>query len=261
MTKDRTPAVSAGHDGAGAPGAHAGDAATELAFRRSLRAARTRRAAAAATRRWSLRRRATAVLATVAATGLAGAAVAQQPASSGASPAGATSLKAGAHGAGVQALQRKLGLPADGVYGTRTRRAVRRFQRAHGLQVDGVAGPATLRALGLGRVRAAAPATGAGAASAVARDASAGSGRLERIARCESGGDPDGRLGERAVPREVPVRPRHLARARRPRRSGPRLRGRAGPPRRGAARTAGHRALAHLRVGPTPSARGWTARA
>ena len=160
MTKDRTPAVAAGHDGAGAPGAHAGDAATELAFRRSLRAARTRRAAAAATRRWSLRRRATAVLATVAATGLAGAAVAQQPASSGASPAGATSLKAGAHGAGVQALQRKLGLPADGVYGTRTRRAVRRFQRAHGLQVDGVAGPATLRALGLGRVRAAAPATG-----------------------------------------------------------------------------------------------------
>ena len=190
MTKDRTPAVSAGHDGAGASGAHAGDAATELAFRRSLRAARTRRAAAAATRRWSVRRRVTAVLATVAATGLAGAAVAQQPASSGASPAGATSLKAGAHGAGVQALQRKLGLPADGVYGTRTRRAVRRFQRAHGLQVDGVAGPATLRALGLGRVRAA-TATGAGAASAVARDASAGSSRLERIARCESGGDPE----------------------------------------------------------------------
>ncbi len=89
----------------------------------------------------------------------------------------------------MQALQRKLGVPVDGVYGTRTRRAVRRFQRAHGLQVDGVVGPATLRALGLGRVRAAAPATGA--ASAVARDASAGSGRLERIARCESGGDPE----------------------------------------------------------------------
>ena len=90
----------------------------------------------------------------------------------------------------MQALQRRLGVPADGVYGPRTRRAVRRFQRAHGLQVDGVAGPATLRALGLGRLRAAAPASAANAAGAVARDASAGSGRLERIARCESGGDP-----------------------------------------------------------------------
>lgn len=176
-----------------APAALGGDAATELAFRRSLRAARARRDVAAATRRWSLRRRATVALAAVAATGFAGAAVAQSPTSAGSSPAGRATLKAGAHGAGVRALQRKLGLPADGVYGARTRRAVRRFQRAHGLAVDGVAGPATLRALGLGGPSAPAPAgaaSAAGAATAVARDASAGSGTLDRIAQCESGGDP-----------------------------------------------------------------------
>jgi peptidoglycan DL-endopeptidase CwlO len=52
--------------------------------------------------------------------------------------------------AGVRALQRALGVEADGVLGTATRRAVRAFQRAHGLEVDGIAGPATRAALGLG---------------------------------------------------------------------------------------------------------------
>lgn len=47
------------------------------------------------------------------------------------------------------AIQRKLGLSADGVYGPMTRAAVKRFQRSHGLQADGVVGPQTLAALGL----------------------------------------------------------------------------------------------------------------
>ena len=92
---------------------------------------------------------------------------------------GGAVLKTGAGGGTVVALQRALGVSADGVFGPMTRRAVRRFQRSHGLTVDGIAGPATLRALGI-RASAARPAATGGGTSAT----------LARIARCESGGDP-----------------------------------------------------------------------
>jgi cell wall-associated NlpC family hydrolase len=75
---------------------------------------------------------------------------------SGPKPSAATTL----------AVQRALGISADGVFGRQTRRAVRAFQAAHGLEVDGVVGPQTLGALGLsGTV---APVGGGGAAGAVA---------------------------------------------------------------------------------------------
>ena len=51
-------------------------------------------------------------------------------------------------GAHVRRLQRLLHIPADGVFGPQTARAVKRFQRAHGLVADGVVGPATWSALG-----------------------------------------------------------------------------------------------------------------
>jgi peptidoglycan hydrolase-like protein with peptidoglycan-binding domain len=87
-----------------------------------------------------------------------------------------------AAGGTVTALQRALGVPADGIYGPQTRRAVRRFQRAHGLLVDGIAGPATLGALGI-RARSASR-TGKAVPSGDAASV------LARIAQCESGGDP-----------------------------------------------------------------------
>jgi cell wall-associated NlpC family hydrolase len=58
-------------------------------------------------------------------------------------------LRHGARGTTVQALQRRLGIPADGVFGPQTLRAVKAFQRAHGLVVDGIVGPITTRALGI----------------------------------------------------------------------------------------------------------------
>jgi peptidoglycan hydrolase-like protein with peptidoglycan-binding domain len=53
-------------------------------------------------------------------------------------------------GGGVRALQRALGITADGVFGPQTESAVRRFQRRRGLAADGVVGPMTREALGIG---------------------------------------------------------------------------------------------------------------
>ena len=47
----------------------------------------------------------------------------------------------------VSALQRKLGIPVDGIFGPQTQEAVRNYQRQHGLAVDGIVGPETRAAL------------------------------------------------------------------------------------------------------------------
>jgi peptidoglycan hydrolase-like protein with peptidoglycan-binding domain len=64
-----------------------------------------------------------------------------------AADASAKPLKRGSRGTRVERVQHWLGLTADGIFGTGTKRAVKRFQRRHGLTADGIVGPATLRAL------------------------------------------------------------------------------------------------------------------
>jgi peptidoglycan hydrolase-like protein with peptidoglycan-binding domain len=108
---------------------------------------------------------------------------------SGGASAGSGSGSAAVRSAGstVVALQKALGVAADGVYGPQTRRAVRRFQKSHGLAVDGIAGPQTLAALGISGAPAPASAPATEAGSALTGRA----GRtLARIAQCESGGNP-----------------------------------------------------------------------
>jgi peptidoglycan hydrolase-like protein with peptidoglycan-binding domain len=94
--------------------------------------------------------------------------------------ASASSSYVRSHGSSIAAVQRALGITADGIYGPQTRHAVRRFQRAHGLIVDGIIGPQTLGALGLS----------ARTSSTSSSSSSGGSGVLARIAMCESGGNP-----------------------------------------------------------------------
>jgi hypothetical protein len=104
-------------------------------------------------------------------------------------------LKRGDRGAAVITVQRKLGVPADGVFGPLTERAVKRFQGRRGLRADGVVGPATRRALGLrsftrssvyqGSSGGSPSGSGVAPTRRVALPAA-----LVRIARCESGGNP-----------------------------------------------------------------------
>lgn len=65
------------------------------------------------------------------------------------SSGGGGMLRQGSRGADVKALQQKLGVSADGIFGPQTEKAVKAYQKAHGLAVDGIAGPATLGSLGI----------------------------------------------------------------------------------------------------------------
>ena len=142
----------------------------------SRRRARQRRseAARAATRR-RISSRGVATVAAVMALGAGGAMAAN---TGGAAPTAAPAavLHVGSAGAAVQALQRALGVTADGAFGPLTARALRRYQRAHGIPADGVAGPAPRAARG----STAQQATAAKPAAPI----------LARIALCESGGNP-----------------------------------------------------------------------
>ena len=53
-------------------------------------------------------------------------------------------LRVGSRGETVKKLQQALGIDADGVFGSGTKKAVMDYQEANGLDADGMAGPATL---------------------------------------------------------------------------------------------------------------------
>jgi cell wall-associated NlpC family hydrolase len=117
-------------------------------WNRSLARSRRRREEAAAARRAGVPRRRVVSAALVTATlfaPVASVAVAQQAPRTGATEGGL--LRKGSRGPAVAAAQRALGIPADGIFGPQTRRAVRAFQRAHGLVADGVIGPITAASL------------------------------------------------------------------------------------------------------------------
>lgn len=160
------------------------DLASPSAWATSLERSRRRRADAVAAARRRLRSRG-GLISTIAALAMMGSLAGLAGASQGAST---TLIRAGTSGDGVAAVQKALGVAADGVFGPVTKAAVRSYQRRNGLTVDGIVGPETLAALGVG----------AGAVRDVSRaggDGGTGGGSnvpavLERIAQCESGGDP-----------------------------------------------------------------------
>ena len=52
-------------------------------------------------------------------------------------------IRKGSRGEVVKAIQRKVGVDPDGIFGTATEAAVKQFQRAKRLKVDGIVGPQT----------------------------------------------------------------------------------------------------------------------
>ena len=163
--------------------ASARDLADPSHARRSLRASIDRRVKRARRRRVSSGGRRVVVAAgCVLALGAGGAVAHETSTSTKRARAASTSSQAGYD---VKAVQRKLGITADGVAGPQTRRAIKRFQKRNGLEVDGVVGPATLAALGLSSSKRSSESTGSESGSG-----SAPSEQLARIAQCESGGNP-----------------------------------------------------------------------
>ena len=167
--------------------------------RRSLRASRERRGAALRRRRLLRGRRAALAVAGVFALTAGGALAA---------PGDTDKLPPTT----VKQAQRALDVKADGVVGPKTKRAIRRYQRSKGLAVDGQLSPSTLQSLGVSSAdapddppaQANADSNGGQKASDGAEETAdadapadtaapptpAQAATLERIAECESGGDP-----------------------------------------------------------------------
>ena len=120
----------------------------------------------------------------------------------------AASYRQGDSGSAVTTIQTKLKRwgyfdgPVDGVYGSKTTKAVRSFQQKNGLTADGVAGPATLKALGMEQTsqNSGSSQTGSSGGSHLGRGTR---GTLRR---------PGGRGRSHPEPHRPPLLPQHLGR-------------------------------------------------
>ena len=156
------------------------DLSSPVPWRRSLRASQARRVQRARRRRNVLRGRAGVTLAVAVFAFAAAGALAQDAATPLAPGVSSTDT--------VRALQQKLGVSADGVYGPKTRAAVKRFQRAPRPDRRRRGRPADARRARRQpprRPRRRTPTRRLGAAPS--GDAAP---TLQRIAQCESGGNP-----------------------------------------------------------------------
>ena len=103
--------------------------------------------------------------------------------SGGASASSEVVVKRGDRGSAVRSIQQELGVAADGVFGPQTERVVMRFQSRRDLVPDGIVGPLTRGALGLR------PFSSRSVRRTSTRSVDVPA-ALERIAQCESGGNP-----------------------------------------------------------------------
>ena len=115
----------------------------------------------------------------------------------------AVSYRQGDSGSAVTTIQTKLKRwgyfdgPVDGIYGSKTSKAVRSFQRKNGLTADGVAGPATLNALGMEQTS---QNSGSSQTGSSGENASGDVALLAKVISAEARGEPyDGQVAVGAV--------------------------------------------------------------
>ena len=115
----------------------------------------------------------------------------------------AVSYRQGDSGSAVTTIQTKLKRwgyfdgPVDGIYGSKTSKAVRSFQRKNGLTADGVAGPATLKALGMEQTS---QNSGSSQTGSSGGNASGDVALLAKVISAEARGEPyDGQVAVSAV--------------------------------------------------------------
>ena len=115
----------------------------------------------------------------------------------------AASYRQGDSGSAVTTIQTKLKRwgyfdgPVDGVYGSKTTKAVRSFPQKNGLTADGVAGPATLKALGMEQTS---QTSGSSQTGSSGGNASGDVALLAKVISAEARGEPyDGQVAVGAV--------------------------------------------------------------